>query len=85
MCIRDSCDVGLLAARSDAKHVQRKVYSLTERALGLLPVMVGMGNWTLNQKEIKTPEIEFLRELSGSESQAMREYIDKLRITHAVN
>ena len=79
------CDIGLLKARSDAKHAQRKVYSLTERALGLLPLMVGMGNWTLNQKEIKTPEIEFLRELSGSESQAMKEYIDKLRTTHAVN
>lgn len=79
------CDIGLLKARSDAKHAQRKVYSLTERALGLLPLMVGMGNWTLNQKEIKTPEIEFLRELSGSESQAMKEYVDKLRITHAVS
>ena len=79
------CDIGLLKARSDAKHAQRKVYSLTERALGLLPLMVGMGNWTLNQKEIKTPEFEFLRELSGSESQAMKEYIDKLRTTHAVN
>lgn len=79
------CDIGLLKARSDAKHAQRKVYSLTERALGLLPLMVGMGNWTLNQKEIKTPEIEFLRELSGSESQAMKEYIDKLRTTYAVN
>ena len=79
------CDIGLLKARSDAKHAQRKVYSLTERALGLLPLMVGMGNWTLNQKEIKTPKFEFLRELSGSESQAMKEYIDKLRTTHAVN
>ena len=79
------CDVGLLKARSDAKHSQRKVYSLTERALGLLPVMVGMGNWTLSQGGIKTTEVEFLRELSGPESQAMKEYMEKLRITHAVN
>ena len=79
------CDIGLLAARSDAKHVQRKVYSLTERALGLLPVMVAMGNWTLSQEDTKAAGIGFLRALSGPESQAMREYIDKLRITHAVN
>ena len=79
------CDIGLLKARSDAKHSQRKVYSLTERALGLLPVMVGMGNWTLSQGGIKTTEVEFLRELSGPESQAMKEYMEKLRITHAVN
>ena len=79
------CDIGLLAARSDAKHVQRKVYSLTERALGLLPVMVSMGNWTLSQEDMKAQEIEFLRALSCPESQAMRDYIEKLRITHAVN
>ena len=79
------CDIGLLTARGDAKHAQRKVYSLTERALGLLPVMVGMGNWTLSQGGIKTTEVEFLRELSGPESQAMKEYMEKLRITHAVN
>ena len=79
------CDIGLLKARGDAKHAQRKVYSLTERALGLLPVMVGMGNWTLSHERMKTPEVEFLRELSGPESQAMREFQDKLRVTHAVN
>jgi DNA-binding HxlR family transcriptional regulator len=79
------CDIGLLKARGDAKHAQRKVYSLTERALGLLPVMVGMGNWTLSQEGVKTLEIEFLRELSSPESQAMKKYIDKLRITHVVN
>ena len=79
------CDIGLLEPRGDAKHAQRKVYSLTERALGLLPVMVGMGNWTLSQEGVKTTKVEFLRELSGSESQAMREYLDRLRITHAVN
>ena len=79
------CDIGLLAARSDDKHVQRKVYSLTESALGLLPVMVAMGNWTLSQEDMKAPEVEFLRALSSPESQAMKEYIDRLRITHAVN
>ena len=79
------CDIGLLTARGDAKHAQRKVYSLTERALGLLPVMVGMGNWTLSQEGMKTSEIEFLRELSSPESQAMKEYLDKLRVTYAAN
>ena len=79
------CDIGLLKSRGDAKHAQRKVYSLTERALGLLPVMVGMGNWTLNQEGMKTSEIKFLRELSGAESQAMQEYVGKLRTTHSIS
>ncbi len=78
------CDIGLLTARNDVTHAQRKVYSLTERALGLLPVMVSMGNWTLSQERMKTPQIEFLRELSNQESQAMKKYMDKLRLMHAV-
>ena len=78
------CDIGLLTARSDVTHAQRKVYSLTERALGLLPVMVGMGNWTLSQQGMKTPQIEFLKVLSNQESQAMKKYMDKLRLMHAV-
>jgi hypothetical protein len=47
--------------------------------------MVGMGNWTLSQEGVRTQEIEFLSELSGPESQAMKEYIGKLRNTHAIN
>ena len=43
------CDIGLLNARGDAGHAQRKIYSLTEPALGLLPVMVGMAKWSLSQ------------------------------------
>ena len=79
------CDIGLLKARGDANHAQRKVYSLTERALGLLPVMVGMGNWTLKQEGIKSSEIKFLKELSSAESKAMKEYVSKLRATHLVS
>jgi DNA-binding HxlR family transcriptional regulator len=76
------CDIGLLKARGDAKHSQRKVYSLTEAALGLLPVMVEMANWSLSQDAMKAEKIDFLTELSAPESRAMTDYLDKLRVTH---
>ena len=76
------CDIGLLKVRGDAKHSQRKVYSLTESALGLLPLMVEMANWSLSQDAIKAEKIDFLAELSAPKSRAMTDYMNKLRVTH---
>ena len=76
------CDIGLLKVRGDAKHSQRKVYSLAESALGLLPLMVEMANWSLSQDAIKAEKIDFLAELSAPKSRAMTDYMNKLRETH---
>ena len=78
------CDIGLLSVRGDAGHAQRKIYSLTEPALGLLPTMVSMAEWSLSQENIKAQQIEFLEGLYSPKSQAMAELIDELRITHAI-
>ena len=78
MCIRDR-----LNARGDAGHAQRKIYSLTEPALGLLPVMVAMAKWSLGQEGFKAQQIEFLNDLFSPASEAMTELIDGLRVTHA--
>ena len=78
------CDIGLLNARGDAGHAQRKIYSLTEPALGLLPIMVNMAEWSLNQENIKAQKIAFLKDLHSPASQAMTDLIDKLRVTHAI-
>ena len=78
------CDIGLLNARGDAGHAQRKIYSLTESALGLLPVMVGMAKWSLTQEDFKAQQIEFLNDLYSPASQAMTEFVDGLRVTHTI-
>ena len=78
------CDIGLLNARGDAGHAQRKIYSLTEPALGLLPVMVGMAKWSLSQEGFNAQQIEFLNDLYSPASQAMTELIDGLRGTHTI-
>ena len=78
------CDIGLLSARGDVGHTQRKIYSITERALGLLPVMVSMAEWSLSQENFKAQQFEFLKDLYSPKSQAMAELIDELRVTHAI-
>ena len=78
------CDIGLLSARGDAGHAQRKIYSLTEPALGLLPVMVGMAKWSLSQEGFNAQKIEFLNDLYSPASQAMTELVDGLRGTHTI-
>ena len=78
------CDIGLLSARGDAGHAQRKIYSLTEPALGLLPIMVDMAKWSLSQEGFKAQHIECFNDLYSPASQAMTELIDGLRITHAI-
>ena len=36
---------GLLSVAQDSAHKQRTIYSLTEKAIDLVPVMVALGNW----------------------------------------
>jgi len=38
-------EAGLLNAAPDAAHKQRTIYSLTDKAIDLVPVMVALGNW----------------------------------------
>ena len=78
------CEIGLLNTRGDAGHAQRKIYSLTEPALGLLPVMVGMAKWSLSQEGFNAQQIEFLNDLYSPASQAMTELVDGLRGTHTI-
>ncbi|MFL6699622.1 MAG: winged helix-turn-helix transcriptional regulator [Vitreoscilla sp.] len=37
---------GILIRRDDPTHAQKAIYSLTEKGLGLLPVIVAMSGWT---------------------------------------
>jgi len=36
---------GFVTAAADPAHKQRTIYSLTEKAIALVPVMVALGNW----------------------------------------
>lgn len=78
------CDVGLLSAGQDENHSQRKIYSLTERAIGLLPVIVGMASWALMYNDAQAKRMEFLSALSSSLSPEMVSFMDDLRAQHGI-
>jgi len=80
--LRRLSDIGILLARNDKKHAQRKIYSLTERGLSLLPILVEMANWSMKQPDIRSQNIDFLAELVNSPSKSMSEFIEKLKISH---
>jgi DNA-binding HxlR family transcriptional regulator len=43
--LRRLTDAGLLTAAPDPRHKQRTIYSFTEMAIALVPVMVQLGSW----------------------------------------
>src|SRR3954469_8203898 len=40
------CDRGILTKRDDPTHRQKAIYSLTERGIALLPVLLHVGAWS---------------------------------------
>jgi DNA-binding HxlR family transcriptional regulator len=40
------CDRGILTKRDDPTHKQKAIYSLTERGIALLPVLLQVGAWS---------------------------------------
>ena len=75
-------DIGIIIARDDTNHSQRKIYSLTERGLSLLPILVEMANWSMNQSDIASERIECLADLANGPSKLMKEYMENLKTRH---
>lgn len=80
--LRRLSDIAILIAGDDSRHSQRKIYSFTERGLSLLPILVEMAQWTMNQPGMKSQNIDFLSELSNGPSQTMNKFLEKLRKRH---
>ena len=83
--LRRLSDIGILVARNDKKHAQRKIYSLTERGLSLLPILVEMANWSMNQPDIRSQKIDLLAELTNIPSKSMTQFIENLKVRHLAN
>lgn len=78
------CDVGLLSTNSDKNHSQRKIYSLTERTIDLLPVIVGMASWATMYSGAQAEKVGIISALSSSHSSEMVSFMDRLRAQHGI-
>lgn len=73
---------GLLARGVDPHHKQRVVYSLTEKAIDLVPLMAMMGSWGLRHT---LPSLELsarAQVLEAGGPQLWAEFMDELRHLH---
>jgi DNA-binding HxlR family transcriptional regulator len=76
---------GVLTKREDPTHKQKAIYSLTERGIALLPVLVQIGAWSrANLPDIKRADpraVEINRSLADDRA-AMTRKLAELRREH---
>jgi DNA-binding HxlR family transcriptional regulator len=77
---------GLLTKSDDPSHKQKAIYSLTEKAIALLPVIVQIGAWgslwVPDAKKLDARSRRMLREIQGAGPHAWAELMDELRARH---
>lgn len=73
---------GLVSRADDPSHKQKTLYSLTEKAIQLVPLLVAMGAWGRAHLPA-TPELVIRNQLLEEGGPAMWEqFMDELRATH---
>jgi DNA-binding HxlR family transcriptional regulator len=73
---------GLISRASDPSHKQKTLYSLTEKAIQLLPLLVTMGAWGRAHLAV-TPELAIRNQLLEEGGPEMRErFMAELRAIH---
>jgi DNA-binding HxlR family transcriptional regulator len=74
---------GIVTKSGDPTHAQKAVYSLTEKGLELLPVLVAMSTWT--QKHFpKTRRPEAVQLVAGG-SRLVKQLQEHLRREHGIS
>jgi DNA-binding HxlR family transcriptional regulator len=77
---------GLLTKTDDPTHRQKAVYSLTEKGIALLPVIVQIGAWGSRyvpaSKKLDARSRAFIRELQEGGPAAWKRIMSNLRETH---
>lgn len=77
---------GLLTKADDPSHKQKAIYSLTEKAIQLLPVIVQIGawgsRWVPDAKKLDPEARKIIRELQEGGMRSWTKRMDELRAEH---
>jgi DNA-binding HxlR family transcriptional regulator len=77
---------GMLTKADDPTHKQKAIYSLTEKAIALLPVVVQIGawgsRWVPDAKKLDPAGRKFLRQLQEGGPKEWEKRMDELRAEH---
>jgi DNA-binding HxlR family transcriptional regulator len=78
----------ILTKKDDPTHKQKAVYSLTEKGIALLPIIVQIGAWgsryVPSSKKLDGRSKELIRELQEGGSPVWNRLMSDLRATHLV-
>lgn len=74
--------LGLLTRADDPTHKQKGVYSLTERAIQLLPLLVAMGAWGRRHLPVSRELSVRAQLLEEGGAELWADFMDELRATH---
>jgi DNA-binding HxlR family transcriptional regulator len=75
-------EAGLLSRRDDPSHKQKAIYSLTEAAIQLVPLLVAMGSWGLRHRPV-SEALSIRAELLEAGGRPMWDaFMDELRTLH---
>lgn len=79
-------DNGVLTKSDDPTHKQKAIYSLTEKGIALLPIIVQIGTWgsrwVPDAKKLDAATRKMLRELQEGGPRAWAKQMDELRAVH---
>jgi DNA-binding HxlR family transcriptional regulator len=77
---------GLLSKSADPTHRQKAIYSLTEKAIALLPIIVQIGawgsRWVPESKKLDAAARRHLREIQEGGPRVWAARMDELRAEH---
>lgn len=73
---------GLLTRSPDPAHRQKLLYSLTERSIDLVPVLVQLGVWGGLHTDADPAVVRTFRALDDQGSDGLRRLMDALRVKH---
>ena len=79
-------DHGLLTRADDPTHKQKAIYSLTEKAISLLPILVQIGawgsRWVPDARKLEAHTRKQLRDIQEAGPRAWAKHMDALRAEH---
>jgi DNA-binding HxlR family transcriptional regulator len=78
---------GVLTKSDDPTHKQKAIYTLTERGIELLPIVVQIGawgsRWVPDAKKLDAPSRKIIREIQEGGPRTWAKRMDELRAEHS--
>ncbi len=72
-------EFGILIKTKDAHHKQKNVYSLTDKGIDLMPVMIQMAHWSTKYREVSEKDKAHVMELVNGGQKLQDKMSDALR------